>query len=286
MKKTMKRSLALLLCLILAFSVLSVGVCAGDEGGDSDSVLELTRPVINVAEKDGDLVTKLTMDFDWYKSIPVFFSSDSFDTDAEEEADPVPPAAVDMDKEIELQVQLIGIALTFRAVPVDYSDGVLTVELYDGDQKGVPLHGIQWRLTISGQTTSYDMELTSFTFTLPEGMFSDDDGAVNAETAYRYSSAEIGGIPYIDLATIKVPGFLENIKVWKPLANVAGKTVVSILVIIHIPDIVRGFKQSYGAYGLDFYKLFFTGFSNAIRDGWWIDVVKACVNGFIQWVKY
>ena len=189
-----------------------------------------------VGEKDGDVVKTMTIRF--------------FREDEETLLD-----TVDTDKEIRLIAHIPGADVEFRAVPVSYADGILTVALYDGDKAGVPLHGAVFM--IDGKTIYAD-DLYAFTFIVPEGLFKGGDSILSEQDIYWVPESDIMNLPTYRFMDLRVPAWLYRLSEKLPGGRI-GQMLVGLLeklarpvVLFMIPRAVRTLKKSYDAYGLDF----------------------------------
>lgn len=222
-----------------------------------DSVSEYTTfylwyPDVAVAKKDGDLVKELTLNFN-----PEWTGTDDFLMNT-----------VDMDQEITMTAHLFGYTVAYRAVPVDFKEGALTVALYDGDKAGVAMHGLQYTIG----TETYSMTEYNFTFLIPEGMFRYNDTVVNGEAEYWFWPPEIEGLP--NRSVFQVPEWLRRLGskliINEALGNILFKVLRIPLTLILFPVFYRAIKKSFAAYGLDLN----AQFREELRDGGWKILLK------------
>lgn len=202
--------------------------------------IKLSEPKISILEQDGDLVTKLSFDFnpdDPAKSV-------------------VMPTSFDRTKEINMDVSLYGYAgASFRAVPVSYIDGVMTVALYNGPIPGVAMHG----LCVNFNKEDKPLPAYLFTFTIPEDMFRFSDSITSLGAEFTYYQTEIQGIPLVSVIKTSIPkGLLRSIDRTKMNSRAYDMLTISTVVFFtpfFISRLYKGLQKSLGMYGLDVQEL-------------------------------
>ena len=203
-----------------------------DDQSGTEQTLRLVRADIAVGEKDGDLVKTLTMNFnpEWTHSVLL-------------------PCTVDLDKEINLTVQLFSSTFSFRAVPVSFRDGVLTVALYNGDQAGVALHGL---VASVNEDTDYFSNDCSFGFYIPNDMFRfGENYSVGAQERW-YSSDEIEGLPLRSVYNLRLPEWLLRLNAKLGDHDLLYAVIQELLIPLFLPRFVRMILKSCKDYGIDF----------------------------------
>lgn len=196
--KTMKRALALLLCVCMLTGTLVLTGAAEDK-----QQIELNQPVVTVTKADGLKVFELKLDF-----YP--------DENAESAAAPV---FTDYNKDAKIDGKVVwasssgkGTAIsTFTAQPVawDAEDGVLTVSLSDANGNAGT------KLFVLRQTPMYEAsnenvqllvdqyrdmlpDMLSFVFDFPQGLLQ-GDGAENAAAGFEILGNAIQNIPAMEV---------------------------------------------------------------------------------------
>lgn len=229
-----------------------------DEEPDGVTI-SLPWPSIAAAETDGDMVTKLTMDFTYWTEYGFLLD------------------AVDMEQEIALTVILPDVRRAgYRAVPISYNDSVLTVNLYDGNQVGAPLHG----LTVSlNDVESHLTDYVLFEFSIPSGFFRYGDTDIqNANETMGYYPWGIKNIPSRNIINVHVPEHLVQLGRKMAKSDTVYSIITKAVTILSFPFLLPQVKASFDTYGANFNRLVFKD----LYDGVWKYVVRGMLGHLLE----
>ncbi len=216
-------------------------------------------PSIAVVETDGDMVTKMTMDFTHWSEYDFLLDT------------------VDMEQEIALTVVLPGVHRSgYRAVPISYNNSVLTVKLYDGDQVGAPLHAITASLN---DDDSYIYDYVLFRFSFPSGFFRyGDTGIQNAEETLGYYPWGIENMPSRNIMNVHVPDQLVRLGRNMAKSDAVYSIITKAATILSFPFLLIRVKDSYDTYGANFSRSMFKD----LYDGAWKYFVRGMLGHLLE----
>ena len=196
-------------------------------------------PLVEVTKTDGDVVKEMEFCF--------------APTDGEDDC-ALLPLTVDMNKEIEMTVNLLGtLQSTFSLVPVKYDGkGTLTVSVRDHDgSEGVALHFAEIRV---GENYR---KFYSFEFYVPQGLFRYKNLESEGFVTDNYTDLEIWNMPIWSIVNVQVPNWLvkigDAILKFIPAPVRALFNLLAVFVVYPFPfsRIYRAARNSFAAYGID-----------------------------------